>query len=127
MGLFFPYRTVFRELGLWRRWWHRLLVVSFGVSLAISVWVIWQEGNSLELKNYEQCYAYKLQSEASSGPMTNIDCKILSPIHPLFNLGFALGAGLIISYSLQIAYRVALYVIYGRVSRRQEEVRRLVA
>jgi hypothetical protein len=107
----FPFRRAFERLRLCRRWWHRLFIVLFFAALPVLCLWLWVSLNQIELEAFDWCYEGEIRHEYAPGY-----CAQLAPVHRWMNLGIGFGVALLSSYLLQIAYRLGLYIAFGKIS-----------
>jgi hypothetical protein len=133
--ILFPFRWKYRELGLSKWWWHRLAIVLFAIALSavflMSVWIVadgYSEKDS-RLDNASSEYFDANQTDQNVTPtgsqaLNHYEEQIKKINHDAnvtlcWEIGFALGFLVCLSYMLQSLYRVILYVVYG--SKRESE------
>jgi cytochrome bd-type quinol oxidase subunit 2 len=134
MNPLFPFRSKFRQLSLERLWWHRLLVVLFIVALVVMLGGTWlrmnheeAEGRNSYLSQITETHITDIQNyvakDATPQEMKALDDRyaedirnsvVIWPIHHWINLGIAAVLTLLLSYLLQVIYRISLYIGYGR-------------
>ena len=131
LKLVFPFGSTFRRLHLHKYWWHRLAIVSFWATLLLIGGSVWFGLNRLELGQQEE-YRAMVQSDAdyrqSVAVTTDEKDKIRKeleqqlsqgyqqyPVYPWANLGIGIVMALIVSYLLQLGYRLLLYIVFGSV------------
>lgn len=109
--IIFPFGRTFERLRLSGRWWHRLFTVLFFATVPVLCLWVWVSLNRWELRDFSLCYDFQIRHENIPGY-----CEQLFPVHRWMNLGIGLGAALLSSYVLQVAYRVGLYIAFGKTS-----------
>jgi hypothetical protein len=112
--LFFPFARSFERLQLSRRWWHRLFFVLFLAGLPALCLYVWLSLNVAELDEYSHCYDFQIRYGHEENASEY--CEQLYHPHPWTNFAVGVGAALLSGYVLQIAYRVGLYIAFGKSS-----------
>jgi hypothetical protein len=130
-NILFPFRSKYRELGLGKRWWHRLALVLFVIALTaellMGVWATLEaygERNSQLSIATSDYLAAKMKLDPNVSPKENQAlnqhyselCKSIDNeaegtlwLDIVLTLGFLAA----LSYILQLFYRAVIYVAYG--------------
>lgn len=117
--IIFPFRS--DEEYLKNKWWHRLLVVLFFITLVFTPIFTWWGYNDNERSDFSYCISrggVGFNNDGIDFRPTNFDtidyCEMKYPIHSLLNLSIAILLTIILSYFFQfIYYKILLYIIYG--------------
>jgi hypothetical protein len=111
MRVLFPFIRTFRQLDLRRHWWHRLCLVLFFLAVIVSPLWIWISLNRAEMEGFSHCLSIGYgHADRNSAQL----CGELFPVHIRLNLLAGVVLTLFGFYLLQVAYRILIYVIFGR-------------
>ena len=116
MRLLFPFIGTIRRLQLRQYWWHRLLLLAFFASLLASLLTVWIGLNKQEMHGLQDCISLEVSQRAKGRTYISVyeECARLYPVHSRGNLGIAVGLTVVLSYLLQVLYRLFIFVVFGK-------------
>jgi hypothetical protein len=124
--ILFLFRSKYRELGLSKRWWHRLAIVLFAVALSaeflMGVWIIVDDYGQKNIQIKVALNDYLEAKPSSPAEKQAIDQRYVEQYEKnthdanvtlWLEIGYTLVFLAGLSYLLQLFYRALIYVVYG--------------